>query len=262
MAFDVSKIATAVNKYLYSISDVNKLVSEGTGSDLPGISGIFQKYLNGALNNIDASKLDTESRQAIIDAMKVSDSMSLYGMNGSQDNNSSLDALSTISNLSSLGNLNSLSQLGTLGEIGILSELLKSELTDSEDGESYEKAAAEVKSSENKESSGASDVNQAFKEVSSAHSRNLNLEEEIKGAFAGMDNLAEQIQAKIANRDITGEVNKNAMNLNIEGDILRSIANHDRSDEISEYNSYNASRIASYKKKTPTETSTFGDFKL
>ena len=261
MAFDVSKIATAVNKYLYSISDVNKLVSEDTGSDLPGISGIFQKYLNGALNNIDASKLDTESRQAIIDAMKVSDSMSLYGMNGSKDDTSALDALGSLSDLSSLGNISSLNQSGTLGELGVLSELLKAGLTDSEAKESLDKAASEVKASENQSTSGSSDVDQAFKEVSAAHSRNLNLEDEIKGAFAGMDNLAEQIQARIANRDITGEVNKSVANLDIQGDIIRSIANHDRSDEINEYNSYNASRIASYKNVT-SGTSVFGDFKL
>ena len=51
MAFDVSKITSAVNSYLYSISDVNKLISEGTAVDSQnGLNGIFQKYLNKAID--------------------------------------------------------------------------------------------------------------------------------------------------------------------------------------------------------------------
>ena len=89
----------------------------------------------------------------------------------------------------------------------------------------------------------------------------LHLEDEIKGVFAGMDNLGEVILNKIASRDSTGEINRSVANLDIQSDILRSIASHDRSDEISEYNSYNASRIASYK-NAGGSTSVFGDFKL
>ncbi len=229
MAFDVSKITTAVNNYLYSISDVNKMLTEGTESSSSGLSGIFQKYLTGALNNIEASNLSTDDRQAIIDAMKVSDSMNLYGMNGNSDSSTSQDLLSSLSSLTSLG-------AGT-------------------DTTSTDVVKAVDKSSN-------SELSQAFAEASDISSNtSLHLEDEINGVFAGMDNLGEVILNKIASRDITGEINRNIANLDIQSDIQRRIASHDRSDEISEYNSYNASRIASYK-NAGGSTSVFGDFKL
>lgn len=50
MAFDISKITSAVNSYLYSISDVNKLLTEGTQTDTDtSLAGIFSKYLGKAL---------------------------------------------------------------------------------------------------------------------------------------------------------------------------------------------------------------------
>ena len=256
MAFDVSKITSAVNNYLYSISDVNKMLTEGTSSSSTDLSGIFQKYLTGALNNIDSSSLSTDDRQAIIDAMKVSDSMNLYGMNGNTDSSSSLDLTSSLSSLSSLG-LDS----DTTGSssLGLLLNALQ--LSDTTNSNSSEKTTSTdvVKSVDN---SSGSDLSQAFAEASNASSNtSLQLEGEIKGAFAGMDNLGEVILNKIANRDITGEINRSVANLDIQGDIQRSIASHDRSDEISEYNSYNASRIASYK-NAGGSTSVFGDFKL
>ena len=229
MAFDVSKITTAVNNYLYSISDTNKMLTESVSSGSTDLSGIFQKYLTGALNNIDASNLSTDDRQAIIDAMKVSDSMNLYGLNGNSDSDSSQDMLSTLSSLTSLGAGN-------------------------------DTASTDVVKSVDKSSD--SDLSQAFAQASDMSSNTaLHLEDEIKGVFAGMDNLGEVILNKIASRDSTGEINRSVANLDIQGDIQRSIASHDRSDEISEYNSYNASRIASYK-NAGGSTSVFGDFKL
>ena len=229
MAFDVSKITTAVNNYLYSISDTNKMLTESVSSGSTDLSGIFQKYLTGALNNIDASNLSTDDRQAIIDAMKVSDSMNLYGLNGNSDSDSSQDMLSTLSSLTSLGAGN-------------------------------DTASTDVVKSVDKSSD--SDLSQAFAQASDMSSNTaLHLEDEIKGVFAGMDNLGEVILNKIASRDSTGEINRSVANLDIQSDIQRSIASHDRSDEISEYNSYNASRIASYK-NAGGSTSIFGDFKL
>ncbi|MBQ6588170.1 MAG: hypothetical protein IJI01_05785 [Butyrivibrio sp.] len=229
MAFDVSKITTAVNNYLYSISDTNKMLTESVSSGSTDLSGIFQKYLTGALNNIDASNLSTDDRQAIIDAMKVSDSMNLYGLNGNSDSDSSQDMLSTLSSLTSLGAGN-------------------------------DTASTDVVKSVDKSSD--SDLSQAFAQASDMSSNTaLHLEDEIKGVFAGMDNLGEVILNKIASRDSTGEINRSVANLDIQSDIQRSIASHDRSDEISEYNSYNASRIASYK-NAGGSTSVFGDFKL
>ncbi|WP_029233737.1 hypothetical protein [Butyrivibrio sp. VCB2006] len=226
MALDVSKITTAVNNYLYSISDVNKMLTESTSSSSSDLSGIFQKYLTGALNNIDSSSLSTDDRQAIIDAMKVSDSMNLYGMSGNSDSDSSSSF-----DITSL--LNSLPETSTTTDV--------------------------VNTADKSENS---DLSQAFAQASDISSKAaLNLENEIKSVFSGMDNLGEVIQNKIASRDITGEINKNIANLDIQGDIQRSIASHDRSDEISEYNSYNASRIASYK-NAGGSTSVFGDFKL
>ena len=229
MAFDVSKITTAVNNYLYSISDTNKMLTESASSGSTDLSGIFQKYLSGALNNIDASNLSTDDRQAIIDAMKVSDSMNLYGLNGNSDSDSSQDMLSTLSSLTSLGTGN-------------------------------DTASTDVVKSVDKSSD--SDLSQAFAQASDMSSNTaLHLEDEIKGVFAGMDNRGEVILNKIASRDSTGEINRSVANVDIQSDILRRIASHDRSDEISEYNSYNASRIASYK-NAGGSTSVFGDFKL
>ena len=150
-------------------------------------------------------------------------------MNGNSDSDSSQDLLSTLSSLTSLG-------AGT------------------------DTASTDVVKSVDKSSD--SDISQAFAQASDMSSNTaLHLEDEIKGVFAGMDNLGEVILNKIASRDSTGEINRSVANLDIQSDILRSIASHDRSDEISEYNSYNASRIASYK-NAGGSTSVFGDFKL
>ena len=260
MAFDVSKITTAVNNYLYSISDVNKMLTEGTDSSSSGMSGIFQKYLTGALNNIDASNLSTDDRQAIIDAMKVSDSMNLYGMNGNSDSSTSQNLTSSLGSLSSLG-----LDTGSTGNssLSILLNALKlSDTTSSENDSNSSEKATSTEVVKNVDNSSGSELSQAFAEASDMSSNtSLHLEDEIKGVFAGMDNLGEVILNKIASRDITGEINRNIANLDIQSDIQRSIASHDRSDEISEYNSYNASRIASYK-NAGGSTSVFGDFKL
>ena len=75
MAFDVSSVISAVNSYLYSISDVNKLLTEEeTSTKSSGLSGIFQKYLNKAVE-------DTESTAASTDLDSLSDSEVMTALN-------------------------------------------------------------------------------------------------------------------------------------------------------------------------------------
>ena len=52
MAFDVSSIVSAVNNYLYSISDINKtLTEEEATAKASGLAGLFEKILNSAVKN-------------------------------------------------------------------------------------------------------------------------------------------------------------------------------------------------------------------
>ncbi len=72
MAFDISKITSAVNSYLYSISDVNKLLTEGAETDKDSsLAGIFSKYLGKALEVETGTKTSALDSTAITAASAV-----------------------------------------------------------------------------------------------------------------------------------------------------------------------------------------------
>ncbi len=54
MALNVSSIISAVNKYLYSISDAAKTASDSSKTTDSGEESLFDKYLNYAIDNSDS----------------------------------------------------------------------------------------------------------------------------------------------------------------------------------------------------------------
>ena len=233
MALDISAITSAVNKYLYSISDVNTLLTENglSGADSSSnLSGIFEKYLTKAIENAAKTGSSTDLTESEVTSAMVSLS------NGTTVDKTGIDKISNKDNMTDEEVAKALTSLKTL------STGLDTSTSSSLDGES-------MFSSSLPDLTGLG----ALSNLTS-----LNLEAEIEGAFAGVKNLDEQIKSKIANRDITGEINKSIENLDIKGDIQKSIANHDRSDEI---NSYNATRLKNYKKQA-SGTSVFGEYRL
>ncbi|SFB83751.1 hypothetical protein [Butyrivibrio sp. YAB3001] len=188
MSFDISKITSAINEYLYSISDTSKLLSESSETSASsGLAGIFQKYLEKAIS---------DKKMAASEDASVTKAMSdLSGIIG-----------------------------GTETDENSTSDLMASVLPDLVSGVSV------VSSSKTASGSTSSGVDQVTKAVN----RGLvidSLASEIKNAFGSVD---------------------------IQGEIQKSIASHNR---ISEISTYNASRINSYKKHV-SDTSVFGDFKL
>ena len=64
MALNISEVVSAVNKYLYSISDVAKATSDSSKTAKAGGESIFQKYLNNATENAVASD-DTQAAEVV-----------------------------------------------------------------------------------------------------------------------------------------------------------------------------------------------------
>ena len=252
MAIDLSKLSSVVNNYLYSISDVNGLLSaasgEGAGSDL---TGIFQKYLTKALEDEVSGSNSNMTQEEVDKALTDLKSLSAGLNTGTSSDNEDSMFTSSLPDLTGLGALSSLTSTNNLNSSTNLLSLLTTlnKVSDSESSKSASETQTESKENNTQ--------NNAIAEQIAGTFTSLNLEAEIEGAFSGM-NLEEQIKSKIANRDITGEINKSIENLDIKGDIQRSIASHDRSDEI---NSYNATRLKNYKKQA-TGTSVFGEYRL
>lgn len=76
MALSISGIVSAVNNYLYSISDVAKATSEDSNTtDLSGIS-LFQKYLNTATqNSSDSSGTEAAEKVTAVNTDSNSDAL-------------------------------------------------------------------------------------------------------------------------------------------------------------------------------------------
>jgi hypothetical protein len=86
MAFDISKITSAVNSYLYSISDVNKLLSDNESAESSaGLSGIFQKLLTKAVSDETAKQISDD--EAVTKALSA-----LSGITTGQSVDSAFDA--------------------------------------------------------------------------------------------------------------------------------------------------------------------------
>ena len=254
MAFDISALTNAVNKYLYSISDVNKLLSEGAGSTSQNsnsdLAGIFDKYLTKAVQDTvtgsDSDMSDEDVAKALTSLKAISTGLDTG--TSDLDDSAFSSSLPDLTGLGALSNLNSSTSL-----LDLLTTLSK--LSDpSTQTTGNQTSTANSRSASNTQNSRTDPLAEQI----AGNFTSLNLEAEIQGVFSGMDNLPAQIRNKIASRDITGEINKSIENLDIKGDIQRSIASHDRSDEAS---SYNATRLKNYKKQA-SGTSVFGDYRL
>ena len=173
MAFDVSKITSAVNSYLYSISDMNKLMNGDTSENSSTLSGFFQKYLNKALG------IETNDTTAVLDSVN------------SMDNISDTDVTKALSAL------NSISATGVSGsnyDAYASDALISSVLPDLTGSSSLTNASSNASSniSDTVQESG---IGMTFPD----------LEAEIKSAFSGMD-LNSQIQQNISNHDRSNEI--------------------------------------------------------
>jgi hypothetical protein len=169
MAFDVSKITSAVNSYLYSISDMNKLMNGDTSENSSTLSGFFQKYLNKALG------VETNDTTAVLDSVN------------SMDNISDTDVSKALSAL------NSISATGVSGsnyDAYASDALISSVLPDLTGSSSLTNASSNI--SDTVQESG---IGMTFPD----------LEAEIKSAFSGMD-LNSQIQQNISNHDRSNEI--------------------------------------------------------
>ncbi len=173
MAFDVSKITSAVNSYLYSISDMNKLMNGDTSENSSTLSGFFQKYLNKALG------VETNDTTAVLDSVN------------SMDNISDTDVSKALSAL------NSISATGVSGsnyDAYASDALISSVLPDLTGSSSFT----------NTSSNSSSNISDTVQE-SGIGMTFPDLEAEIKSAFSGMD-LNSQIQQNISNHDRSNEI--------------------------------------------------------
>nr|WP_297709418.1 hypothetical protein [uncultured Butyrivibrio sp.] len=109
MAFDISKITSAVNSYLYSISDVNKLLSDNESAESSaGLSGIFQKLLTKAVSDETAKQISDD--EAVTKALSA-----LSGITTGQSVDSAFDAYADENLFSyTLPDLTSKSSAGTV----------------------------------------------------------------------------------------------------------------------------------------------------
>ncbi len=248
MAFDVSSIVSAVNSYLYSISDVNKLLTEGeTSGKTSGLSDIFQKYLKKAVedesgkNSSSVSDLDSLTDSEVMSALN-----DLKGLaTSSAFDSSSAGSSSTNSSLSSLLTMS-------------LPDLVDGKKTDTKSHPSQtarvDGAIAPVshKNEDSMASSIASEITGRFADV--------DIEGRINQAFKGLD-LQSEINGAFKNADAGAVIKEAFHGIDLKAEIENSINSHNK---INEAVSYNESRLKAYKRLSGanSETSSFGDFRL
>ncbi len=230
MAFDVSSIVNAVNSYLYSISDVNKALTEQEeASKASGLGDLFQKILNKAVS---------DEKEAAVKDIDVSSALSSMVSSSTEDGGSKSvfdvtlpsTADSTASALSKL--------LGTD---------LSVSLDDAAADSILQKAKAISSGSRTKETASGNSSTDTFSEYEK-----------------GYDSLGirAEIENNLNNHNLLGRIGDTLESMDIKGEIEQSIAEHNRVDEI---NSYNASRLSAYKNssaKAASNSSVFGDFRL
>ena len=278
MAFSVSNIVDAVNNYLYSISDVNKLLTEGeTTNKTSGLSGIFQKYLNKAVEDTNAGNSNTSTLvdlDSLTDADVLNTLVSLNGLatssafdtTSSSSNATGLNAL-TASTLPDLLNStgNSSSKIDYTELATSLSEALKGNTsaskTASNKANTVSGATAKVDGSVAPATkvSDNSMANMITSEITDRFA-NMDLESKIKQPFQNLD-LKSEINQAFRNVDVNAVFDEAFRGVDLGAEIEKSIGSHNK---INEAVSYNESRLQAYKRsgKTAAETSTFGDFRL
>jgi len=285
MAFSVSNIVDAVNNYLYSISDVNKLLTEGeTTNKTSGLSGIFQKYLNKAVEDTNAGNKNTSTLvdlDSLTDADVLNTLVSLNGLAtssafdtaSSSSNATGLNAL-TASTLPDLLNSteNSSSKIDYTELATSLSEALKgntyasktaSNKANTASGKTYTASGATAKVDGSvAPATKVSDNSMANLITSEITDRfaNMDLESKIKQPFQNLD-LKSEINQAFRNVDVNAVFDEAFRGVDLGAEIEKSIGSHNK---INEAVSYNETRLQAYKRsgKTAAETSTFGDFRL
>ncbi|MBQ3797520.1 MAG: hypothetical protein II842_14810 [Butyrivibrio sp.] len=270
MAFDVSNIVSAVNSYLYSISDVNKLMTEGeTSAKTSGLAGIFQKYLNKAVS-------DTASTASATDAMTDGDVLSAatslsslatssaFDTTGNSLSDTGLDSLMA-SSLPDLLNTQSSSKIDYTELSTSIASALRGETTvnKTESGKNAATAGQTAKAdggvapvTRTADNTMASAINS---EIQSRFA-SVDIESQINQAFKGLD-LESRINSAFKNVDASAQINAAFHGTDLGAEIENSINSHNR---IGEAVSYNEARLQAYKNsvKNSAGTSTFGDFRL
>ncbi|MCR5556819.1 MAG: hypothetical protein K6F75_04565 [Butyrivibrio sp.] len=265
MTFDVSSVISAVNSYLYSISDVNKLLTEGeTSGKTPGLSGIFQKYLNKAVEDTESSVAQTAESIAASATKESSASSSLTDLDSLTD----AEVLSALNDLKGLATSSAFdsSNTGSNSTDSSLSSLLTMSLPDLVDGK---KTDTKPQTSQTARVDGALAPATKVADNSMANS----ITSEITNRFANMD-LESQIKQPFQNLDLKSEINQAFRNVDVDAvfdeafrgvdlsaEIEKSINSHNKMNEAV---SYNESRLQAYRRsaKAAAESSTFGDFRL
>lgn len=245
MAFDVSSIVSAVNSYLYSISDVNKLLTEGeSAGKTSGLSDIFQKYLKKAVDDENGGKTSSGSDlDSLTDSEVVSALNELKGLATSDFDSS--DSSSTNSSLSSFMTMS----LPDLMDGKDTNKEVRTAQTARVDGSL---APVTAKSEDSMANAIASEIGSKF--------ANADIEGQINQAFKGLD-LQSEINSAFRNADAGAAIKEAFHGIDLKAEIENSINSHNK---INEAVSYNASRLQAYKRSSgkATETSTFGDFRL
>ncbi len=225
MAFDVSSIVSAVNNYLYSISDINKtLTEEEATAKASGLAGLFEKILNNAVSS--------KTEEAVKD-IDVGSALSLMASSSSEDgnNNSAFDI--------------------SLSDEGVNLSSSLSKVFGASSSVSFDDATADA-------------ILAKALEISSGNAGNsADSAATLENAQRASDGLGlrAEIENNISNHNLLGNISDSFNTPDIKGRIEENIAQHNRVDEI---NSYNAARLSAYKNSSAkaANSSAFGDYRL
>ena len=257
MAFDVSSVISAVNSYLYSISDVNKLLTEGeTSGKTSGLGGIFQKYLNKAVEDTESSVAQTAESIAALATKESSAYSSLTDLDSLTD----AEVLSALNDLKGLATSSAFdtdsSSTSSTGVSSLLTTALPDLVNNTKSGTTARVdgslAPATKVSDDSLASSITSEITNRF--------ANMDLESQIKQPFQNLD-LKSEINQAFRNVDVNAVFDEAFRGVDLSAEIEKSINSHNKMNEAV---SYNESRLQAYRRsaKAAAETSTFGDFRL
>ena len=255
MAFSVSGIVDAVNSYLYSISDVNKLLTEGeTDKQTSGLSGIFQKYLNKAVSDEATTDLDSLSDSEVMSALtdlKGLATSSAFDSSSGSSSDTGISSLMTAA-LPDMVNGTNNSKVDYTDLTTSLSAALKGETTGTTAKVDGSVAPATKVSDDSLGSAITSEITNRF--------ANMDLESQIKQPFQNLD-LKSEINQAFRNVDVNAVFDEAFRGVDLSAEIEKSINSHNKMNEAV---NYNESRLQAYKRsaKAAAETSTFGDFRL
>ena len=262
MAFDVSNIVSAVNKYLYSISDMNNLAEGDSSGKSSVLSGIFQKYLNKAVEDTAASGTDSMTDADVLNAVTSLSGLATSSAFDTTSSASSDDGLNSLLNYTLPDLVNGTDGNNILSEYSDITTSLSAALkgknasTNSSTTGNTATLDGSVAAERTYEDSLASAINSEIQ----GKFANLDLESQIKQPFQNLD-LVSEINNAFKNADVTDEFEEAFRGIDLKAEIENSIASHNKMDEAV---SYNARRLQAYKNSSGKNsiTSSFGDFRL